>query len=81
MVDEYHARGCRACLYAELSVVQPGSTNAVGSVAWELPAEDRPVLRAWRESYNLCSVDDRVLVYASTDHPVLAPHQTRPRGR
>ena len=68
IVDEYYARGCRACRYKDLSVAQLGSDCAVGTVTWELVAEGGSVISAWRESYNLCLVESRFMVFTSTDH-------------
>ncbi len=68
IVDEYHARGCRACRYKDMSVVALGAGCAVGTVTWELLAQDQSVISAWRESYNLCEAEGRYKVYASTDH-------------
>jgi len=68
IVDEYYAKGCRACRYKDTSVSALGSECAIGTVTWELLAEDRSVISAWRESYNLCLVEGRFMVFASTDH-------------
>ncbi|MFT3800936.1 MAG: hypothetical protein QM766_06905 [Burkholderiaceae bacterium] len=70
IVDQYHAEGCRACRYKDMSVMQLGNECAIGTVTWELLAEDRSVISAWRESYNLCRVEGRLMVFASTDHGV-----------
>ena len=46
-----------------------GRDAAVGTVTWELLAQDLSVfVSTWRESYNLCVVDNRFMVFASTDH-------------
>ena len=68
IVNEYHAKGCRSCRYDGLEVVPLGQECAVATVTWELLAEDLSVLGVWRESYNLCLVEGRFLVFASTDH-------------
>lgn len=68
IVDGYHAEGCRSCRYKDFEVVPLGSECAVATVTWELLAEDLSVLSAWRESYNLCLVQGRFMVFASTDH-------------
>ncbi len=68
IVDAYHVRGCRACRYSDMSVSPLGKECAVGTVSWELLTQDGSVLSAWRESYNLCLVDGRFKVFASTDH-------------
>ena len=68
IVDEYHARGCRSCRYKDLAVVPLGKSCALGTVTWELLAEDLSVVSAWRESYNLCLVEGRFMVFTSTDH-------------
>jgi hypothetical protein len=68
IVDDYYARGCRACRYKDMSFTRLGEQCAVGTVTWELLAEDRSVMSAWRESYNLCLVSGRYMVFASTDH-------------
>jgi hypothetical protein len=70
IVDEYHAKGCRSCRYDALEVFPLGPDCAVATVTWELLAEDLSVLGAWRESYNLCLVEGRFLVFTSTDHVV-----------
>jgi len=70
IVDQYHAKGCRLCSYKNLAVVPLGKECALGTVTWELLAEDLSVIEAWRESYNLCSVEGRFMVFASTDHVV-----------
>ena len=68
IVDEYYAKGCRSCRYKDVSVTPLGKECAVGTVTWELLAEDRSVISAWRESYNLCLVEGRFMVFTSTDH-------------
>jgi hypothetical protein len=67
-VDGYRVKGCRSCRYSELEVFPLGQECAVATVTWELLAEDGSVLEVWRESYNLCLVEGRFLVFASTDH-------------
>jgi hypothetical protein len=69
IVDEYHAKGCRLCRYKDLAVVPLGKECALSTVTWEILAEDLSVISAWRESYNLCLVEGRFLVFTSTDHP------------
>jgi hypothetical protein len=68
IVDEYYAKGCRVCQYKGMSVAQLGKECAIGTVTWEFLAEDHSVISAWRESYNLCFVEGRFMVYTSTDH-------------
>lgn len=68
IVTKYYAKGCRSCRYNGLEVVPIGRECAVATVTWELLAQDLSVLEVWRESYNLCLVEDRFLVFASTDH-------------
>lgn len=68
IVDEYHAKGCRSCRYDGLEVAPIGNECALATVTWELLAKDLTVLGTWRESYNLCFVQDRLLVFTSTDH-------------
>lgn len=68
IVDDYHAKGCRSCRYKDLTVVPLGRDCAIGTVTWELLAEDLSIVSAWRESYNLCSVEDRFVAFTSTDH-------------
>jgi predicted nucleic-acid-binding Zn-ribbon protein len=68
IVEEYYAKGCRACRYKDMSVAALGGGCAVGTVTWELLAEDQSVVSAWRESYNLCLVQGRFMVFTSTDH-------------
>lgn len=67
IVDAYYAKGCRSCRYKELEVVPVSEECIVATVTWELLAEDLSIVGAWRESYNLCLVEDRFLVFASTD--------------
>lgn len=69
IVDDYYAQGCRLCRYKDLSVVSLGAECALGTVTWELLAEDGSLISTWRESYNLCLVDGRFKVFTSTDHP------------
>ncbi len=68
IVDEYYAKGCRSCQYKELSMTPLGNECVIGTVTWELLAQDRSVTGAWRESYNLCFVEGRFMVFTSTDH-------------
>ncbi len=68
IVDGYHARGCRSCRYKDLAVVPLGQDCALGTVSWELLAEDRSIVATWRESYNLCWVEGRFRAFSSTDH-------------
>jgi hypothetical protein len=68
VVDEYHAQGARSCRYAGLSVTPMGGHCILAAVTWELVADDQSVVSAWRESYNLCWVDRRFMVYVSNDH-------------
>lgn len=68
IVDEDHASGCRSCRYKDMAVVPLGNGCALGTVTWELLAEDLSVVGAWRESYNLCLVEGRFMVFTSTDH-------------
>lgn len=68
LLDGYRARGCRSCRYLDLEVLALGADCALGSVTWELLDADAVVVTRWRESYNLCRVDGRYLVFASTDH-------------
>lgn len=68
ILDGYHAQGCRSCRYGDLVVVPLGRDSVLATVTWELLAADQSVVVAWRESYNLCRVDNRLMVFASTDH-------------
>lgn len=68
IVDGYHAQGCRSCRYQDMTVVPLGRDSVLATVTWELLAADNSVVVAWRESYNLCRVDGRLMVFASTDH-------------
>ena len=68
VLDGYRAGGCRACRWTEMTVVPLGRACAVATVTWKLLAEDRREIGAWRESYNLCQVEGRFKVFASTDH-------------
>ena len=68
LVDEYHAKGCRSCRYKDLAILPLGKDCALGTVTWELLTEDLSLVGAWRESYNLCLVEGRFMVFASTDH-------------
>ncbi len=70
IVDDYHAQGCRSCRYKDLNVVSLGKDCALGTVTWELLSEDSSVVGTWRESYNLCLVDGRFMVFTSTDHAI-----------
>lgn len=68
VVDGYSAKGCRSCRYNDMTILPLGRECALGTVTWELLAEDGSILNAWRESYNLCAVEGRYMVFASTDH-------------
>lgn len=68
VLDDYHGRGCRSCRYGDLRVVALGSRNALASVSWELLDGQQRSLGGWRESYNLALADDRLMIFASTDH-------------
>ncbi|MEO4046009.1 hypothetical protein AAFN46_02815 [Pseudomonas sp. CAU 1711] len=68
ILDDYRARGCRACRYRDLHVTALGADCALASVTWELLDAAGGVIAAWRESYNLCRVEGRYRVFASTDH-------------
>lgn len=68
IVDECHAKGCRCCRYKDLAILPLGRECALGTVTWELLSEELAVVGAWRESYNLCLVDGRFMIFASTDH-------------
>jgi hypothetical protein len=68
IVDDYYAKGCRSCRYRELTVAALGNDCALGTVTWELLAQDQLVLSTWRESYNLCLVEGGYRIFASTDH-------------
>jgi hypothetical protein len=68
VLDDYHARGCRSCRYADLEVVPLGSRCALASVSWELLDGRLQPVSAWRESYNLALAGERLLIFASTDH-------------
>jgi len=68
IVDEYYAKGCRSCRYKDLTILPLGKDCALGTITWELLSEDLAVVGAWRESYNLCLVEGRFMVFASTDH-------------
>jgi hypothetical protein len=37
-------------------------------VTWDGLTEDQAVLASWRESYNLCRRDGRLLIFASVIH-------------
>lgn len=68
ILDGYHSRGCRSCRYWYLEVVALGADCVLASVTWELLDASGAVVTHWRESYNLCRVDGRYRVFASTDH-------------
>lgn len=68
IVDGYKDQGCQQCRYKDMAVVPLGEECAVATVSWELLAEDLSVLSVWRESYNLCLVQGRFMVFTSTDH-------------
>jgi hypothetical protein len=69
VLDGYHAQGCRSCRYKDLVTHPLGEGCVLATVTWELLAEDLSVISAWRESYNLCLVDDHLMVFTSIDHP------------
>lgn len=68
VVSAYHARGCRSCRYRNLDVAPLGRGCAIATVTWELLALDGALVDTWRESYNLCLVEGRFMIYSSTDH-------------
>jgi uncharacterized membrane protein len=68
IVDGYQAQGCRSCRYKDMAVVPLGEECAIATVTWDLLAHDLSVISAWRESYNLCLVEGRFMVFTSTDH-------------
>lgn len=68
VVDRYRARGCTACRYSNLRVVEMGSNAALGTVSWELTTKTGAVLSGWRESYQLVRADGRLKVRVSVDH-------------
>lgn len=67
-LDGYYRNGCRATRYRDLDVVPMGSRSALGTVTWDLLAEDGRALREWRQSYNLVRVEDGWQVLTSTYH-------------
>lgn len=67
-VDTYYASGCRSCSYNNLAVEQLGEECVLGTVTWDGLKEDQTVLASWRESYNLCRRDGRLLIFASVIH-------------
>jgi len=68
IVDDYAARGCRACCYRELEVVPIGLNAALGTVTWSLLRADGTELTSWRESYDLVRADGRLKAFVSVDH-------------
>jgi len=68
VLDNYLAQGCRSCRYLELEVFAIGSQSALGTVTWEMLAQDGKVLSSWRESYNFMRTQDGWRIFASTDH-------------
>lgn len=68
VLDRYHETGCRNCRYAELEVLAMGTQCVLGTVTWELCAQDGSVLSTWRESYNLARQGTELRVFASIDH-------------
>lgn len=68
VLDDYHARGCRSCRYADLEVVPLGEAGVLGTVTWELLHEDGSVLSRWRESYNMARSGEGLKVFCSVDH-------------
>jgi catechol 2,3-dioxygenase-like lactoylglutathione lyase family enzyme len=68
VLDDYRARGCRACRYHGLTTAAIGPAAVVATVTWELLSAGDAVVSTWRESYNLWLVDGAFKVYASTDH-------------
>ncbi len=67
-LDGYHREGCRRTRFVDLAVVRLGGRSVVGTVTWELVADDACVVRRWRESYNLLRAGDGWQVLVSTDH-------------
>ena len=72
ILDEYRAQGCHSCRYTDLATHPLGEGCVLATVTWELLDPSLSVISAWRESYNLCLVGDRLMVFASTDHPPTA---------
>lgn len=68
IVDRYHARGCRACRYADLGIVAVGTRSVFATVRWDLLREDGTTLSSWRESYLLTRAGDRLRIFSSVDH-------------
>jgi len=68
IVSRYHQQGCRSCQFKELNVVPLGRNAVLASVTWELLAESKLLISAWRESYNLVRNNDALLIHVSTDH-------------
>jgi hypothetical protein len=67
-LDGYYRDGCRASRFKDLDVVPMGGRSALGTVTWQLLAEDGRVRKEWRQSYNLVRVEKGWQVLASTYH-------------
>jgi hypothetical protein len=68
IVVDYYAKGVRSCRYDDLAIVPMGRECVLATVTWHLLCDDGRTPSTWRESYNLHQVDDRFMVFASTDH-------------
>ena len=67
-LDEYQARGCRSCRYANLELKCIGTESILASVDWTLLDQAGAPVSGWSESYLLSLVGSQVLAYASIDH-------------
>jgi len=68
VLDDYRARGCIGCRYADLDEQEMGPSSVLGTVTWELFGADGRVLSRWRESYVLVRDRGYLKVRASVDH-------------
>ena len=68
VLNEYRARGCIGCRYADLEAQEMGPSSILGTVTWELFGAHGSVLSRWRESYILVRDGGYLKVRASVDH-------------
>ncbi len=67
-LDDYYAKGCRACGYKWLEVAPLNEGAFMATVTWELYNSAGGVISSWRESYQLAYAGERLVVFASIDH-------------
>ena len=68
VLNDYRARGCIGCRYADLEAQEMGPGSVLGTVTWELLGAHGRVLSRWRESYVLVRDGGYLKVRASVDH-------------